>query len=46
MLRYRALLRTDRFGKLRVVLPKQLSGRGLTVSLRGQWTHSGVTRRS
>jgi hypothetical protein len=46
VLRYRALLRTDRFGKIRVVLPKQLSGRGLTVSLRGQWTHSGVTRRS
>ena len=46
VLRYRAYLRTDRFGKIRVVLPAALAERGLSVSLRGRWTHAGVTRRS
>lgn len=46
VLRYAVNLRTDRFGKLRLVLPKNLGTSGLSVTLRGRWTHAAVTRRS
>jgi hypothetical protein len=46
VLRYRAYLRTDRFGAMRVVLPKALGTTGVSVSLQGRWTKAQVTRRT
>jgi hypothetical protein len=43
-LRYRAYVRTDRFGAIKLVLPKALGTRHLKVTMAGRWTHKQVVR--
>jgi hypothetical protein len=45
-LRLRGTLRTDRFGRMSLRLPKGLGTKGLSVTMAGQWTKQKVTRRS
>jgi hypothetical protein len=43
-LRYRAYVRTDRFGKIALALPKAIGTRHVHVTLKGRWTHKQVVR--
>lgn len=43
-LRYRATARTDRFGRIRIALPKALGTSHVRVTLTGIWTHKKATR--
>jgi hypothetical protein len=44
ILRYRALARTDRFGRMTLTLPRALGTRHVRVQLLGRWTRKQVVR--
>jgi hypothetical protein len=43
-LRYRAAVRTDRFGKITLKLPSSLGTRHVKVTVLGRWTHKKATK--